>query len=188
MIVLLAFSATLAADDGKTLKVCIPQHTAKNAFFTQIADTLSHHKPDANTHNRVKGIQLASIDQILITDNPFKGNQANQILSSELRDRALQEQCDYVLVVSLPDVNTARSPQPNVMSPNQQSTTSTYDPYMRRQDPENYVRVKYQIYARDPATAPIDGFITTHEAAPYQAVVAHALDMLANQVFTKLTK
>ena len=188
LIVLLACSAILTADDGKTLRVCIPQHTAKNAFFTQVANTLTHHKPDANTHNRVIGTQLPGIDQILITDNPFKGNQANQALSSELRDRAIQEHCDYVLVVSLPDISTARSPQPNVWSPGEQSTTSTYDPYMRRQDPENYVRVKYQLYARDPATAPSDGFIATHDAAPYQAVLSQALDLLANQVFTKLTK
>ena len=135
------------AEEGETRNVCIPQHTAKDALLSQLANTLSRHKPDANTQTRLKGAQLASIDQILITDNPFKGNQATQTLSNELRNRAIQEHCDYVLVVSLPDVRTARSPQPDVWSPNRQSTTSTYDPYMRRQDPENYVRVKYQIYA-----------------------------------------
>jgi hypothetical protein len=164
-IALLSLSATLVAEEGKTLNVCIAQHTGKDALLSQLANTLSHHKPDANTHTRLKGVQLASIDRILITDNPFKGNQATQTLSDELRGRAIQEHCDYVLVVSLPEVRTARSPQPNVWSPNQQSTTSSYDPYMRRQDPENYVRVKYQIYARDRATAPMDGFVTTHDAA-----------------------
>jgi hypothetical protein len=185
---LVIFSPTLAAEEGKTLTVCIPQHSGKDALLSQLANTLSEHKPDKNTHIRLKGVQLGGIDQILVTDNPFKGNQANQTLSAELRDRAVQEHCDYILVVSLPDISTARSPQPNVASPNIQSTTNTYDPYMRRQDPENYVRVKYQIYARDPATAPVDGFVATHAAAPYQAVVGEALGMLGNQVFTKLAK
>lgn len=185
---LLAFPTAGAAEDDKTLNVCIPQHTAKDALLSQLASTMSHHKPDKNTHIRLQGVQLPNIDQILITDNPFKGNQANQTLSPELRDRAVQEHCDYILVVSLPDVSTARSPQPNVASPDIQSTTNTYDPYMRRQDPDNYVRVRYQLYARDPAKSPIEGFVTTHDSAPYQAVVAQALDLLGNQVFTKLTK
>jgi hypothetical protein len=59
---------------------------------------------------------------------------------------------------------------------------------MRRQDPDNYLRVSYQLYARDPATPPVEGFVTTHDSAPYQAVVAQAFDLLANQVFTKLAK
>ena len=74
------------------------------------------------------------------------------------------------------------------MAPNQQSTTNTYDPYMRKQDPDNYVRVSYQLYARDPAKSPLEGFVTAHDSAPYQAVIAQALDMMANQVFTKLAK
>ena len=187
-ITLLTFRIVLVADDGKTVTVCIPQHTAKDALLSQVASTLSHHNPDRNTGIRFKGVQLAGVDQILVTDNPFKGNQANQTLSPELRDRAVQEHCDYVLVISLPDVRTARSPRPNVLSPNTQSTTNTYDPYMRRQDPDYYVRVSYQLYSRDPATRPFEGFVTTHDSAPYQAVVAQALDLLANQVFTKLAK
>jgi hypothetical protein len=183
-----AVSTAAATDEGKTLNVCVPQHTAKDPMLSQVANTLSHHKPDKNTRIRLQGVQLANVDQILVTDNPFKGNQAKQTLSSELRDRAVQEHCDYVLVVSLPDVSTARSPQPNVVAPNQQSTTSTYDPYMRRQDPDNYVRVIYKLYARDSATPPVDGFVTAHDSAPYQAVVFQALDLLANQVFTKLAK
>jgi hypothetical protein len=186
-IVLLVFPARIAAEE-KTLNVCIPQHTAKDALLSQLASTISRHKPDRNTHIRLQGIQIPNIDQILITDNPFKGDQAKQTLAPELRDRAIQEHCDYILVVSLPDVSTARSPQPNVVSPNTQSTTNTYDPYMRRQDPDNYVRVKYQLYARDPAKSPTEGFVTTHDSAPYQAVVSQALDMLGNQVFTKLAK
>jgi hypothetical protein len=183
-----AFPAGSAAEEEKVLNVCIPQHSGKDALLSQLANTISSHKPDRNTHIRLKGVQLGSIDQILVTDNPFKGNQANQTLSAELRDRAIQEHCDYILVVSLPDISTARSPQPDVASPNIQSTTNTYDPYMRRQDPENYVRVKYQLYARDPAKSPSEGFVTTHDAAPYQAVVAQALDLLGNQVFAKLAK
>jgi len=188
IVLMLVLLATVAAGDDKTLNVCIPQHTAQNALLSQLANTISHHKPDKNTHIRLQGMQLANIDQILFTDNPFKGNQANQTLSPELRDRAVQEHCDYILVVAIPEVSTARSPQPNVASPNVQSTTNTYDPYMRRQDPENYVRVKYQLYARDPAKPPVEGFVTTHDAAPYQAVVAQALDLLGNQVFAKLAK
>ena len=179
--------AGLAAEE-KVVNVCIPQHSGKDALLSQLAGTISHHKPDKNTHIRLQGVQLPNVDQILITDNPFKGNQANQVLSPELRARAVQEQCDYILVVSLPDISTARSPQPDVASPNIQSTTNTYDPYMRRQDPDNYVRVKYQLYARDPAKSPLEGFVTTHDSAPYQAVVAEALDQLGNQVFAKLSK
>ena len=187
-ITLLIFPVDLLADEGKTLTVSIPQHTAKDALLSQVRNTLSHHKADRNTGIRLKGVQLAGVDQILVTDNPVKGNQANQTLSPQLRDRAVQEHCDYVLVVSLPDVRTARSAQPNVLSSNTQSTTDTYDPYMRRQDPDNYVRVSYQLYARDPAARPVEGFVTIHDSAPYQAVVAQALDLLANQVFTKLAK
>lgn len=185
---LLALSANLAAEDGKTLKVCLPQRTASDAMMHQVATDLSQHKPDKTTRIRLEGVQLANIDEILVTDNFFKGNQAKQTLSGEVRNRAVQEKCDYILVVAIPDVSTARSPQPNVLSPNQQSTTSTYDPYMRRQDTDNYVQVKYRLYARDPATAPLDGFVTTHDSAPQQAVVHQALSMLANQVFTRLTK
>jgi hypothetical protein len=187
-ITLLAPSSAIAGDELKTLNVCIPQHTAKDAHLSQLASTISQHKPDRNTHIRLQGVLLPNMDQILITDNPFKGNQAAQTLSPELHDRAIQEHCDYILVVSLPDVSTARSPQPNVASPNTQATTNTYDPYMRRQDTDNYVRVKYQLYPRDSAKSPIAGFVTTHDSAPYQAVVSQALDMLGNQVFTKLAK
>ena len=90
-ITLLTFPAVLSADDGKILTVCIPQHTAKDALLSQVASTISHHKPDRNTGIRFEGVQLAGVDQILVTDNPFKGNQANQTLSPELRDRAVQE-------------------------------------------------------------------------------------------------
>ena len=50
---------------------------------------------------------------------------------------------------------------------------------------DNYVRGGHQLYARDPATRPVEGFV---HFAPYQAVVAQALDLLANQVCTKLAK
>lgn len=180
--------APLRAQDGKTLKVCIPQHTASDAQLHQVATTLTNHKPDKATHIRIQGVQLANIDQILFTDNVFKGSQATQTLTSEVHDRAQQEHCDYLLVVSLPEIKTARSPQPNLLNDQPLATTNTNDPYMRRQDPDNYVRVKYLLYRLEPPAAPLDGFVTTHDAAPYQAVVATALDMMANQVFTKITK
>lgn len=185
---LLLFVAPAYGGDGPTLKVCIPQHTAADAMMHQVAGSLSSHKPDKSTQTRTQGVQLPNIEQILDTDNLFKGNLARQNLSSEVRDRATQEHCDYVLVISLPEVSTARSSQPNAWFPEQQSTTNTGDPYMRRQDPDYYVHIKYRIYRADPAAAPIDGFVATHNAAPPQAVVSAALDMLANQVFAKLAK
>jgi len=185
---LLVYVTPLCAEDGKTFKVCIPQHTASNALLHQVATTLSSHKPDKATHTKVQGVELLGLDQILYTDNVFKGNFAKQTLSTEARDRASKEQCDYLLVISLPDVKTARSAQPNAWSPEQQATTNTGDPYMRKQDPDIYVQVKYRLYHLDATETSIDGFVTTHEAAPQQAVVSQALDMLANQVFTKITK
>lgn len=185
---LLLFVASGYGEDGSTVKVCIPQHTASDAMMHQVASSLSGHKPDKSTHTRTEGVQLANIEQILDTDNLFKGNLAKQNLSTEASTRAIQEHCDYVLVISLPDVRTARSPQPNAWSPDQPSTTNTGDPYMRRQDPDYYVQIKYRLYRADPASPPLDGFIATHNAAPPQAVVAQALDMLANQVFTKVAK
>jgi hypothetical protein len=59
---------------------------------------------------------------------------------------------------------------------------------MRKQDTENYVQVKYRLYRMDAALSSYDGFVSTHQAAPEQAVVSIALDMMANQVFTKITK
>jgi hypothetical protein len=185
---LLAHITPLCAEDGKTVKVCIPQHTASNALLHQVATILSSHKPDKASHTRVQGAELLGLDEILYTDNVFNGSYAKQTLSTEALDRARQEQCGYLLVISLPDVETARSPQPNVWAPNQQATTSTPDPYMRKQDPEYYVRVKYRLYRLDATVSTTDGFVTTHDAAPANAVVAAALDMLANQVFTKITK
>jgi hypothetical protein len=44
------------------------------------------------------------------------------------------------------------------------------------------------VYARDRAKSPVEGFVSAHDSAPYQAVIAQALVMMANQVFTKLTK
>ena len=185
---LLVCVTPLCAEDGKTLKVCIPQHTASNALLHQVAASLSSHKPDKATHTRLQSVELLGLDEILHTDNIFKGNYAKQTLSAEARDRANKEGCNYLLVISLPDVRTARSAQPNAWSPDQQLTTNTGDPYTRRQDPDYYVQVKYRLYHLEPAETSIDGFVATHEAAPQQAVVSQALDMLANQVFTKLTK
>jgi len=185
---LLVCVTPLCAEDGKALKVCIPQHTASNALLHQVAASLSSHKPDKATHTRLQSVELLGLDEILHTDNVFKGNYAKQTLSTEARDRANKEGCNYLLVISLPDVRTARSAQPNAWSPDQQLTTNTGDPYTRRQDPDYYVQVKYRLYHLEPAETSIDGFVATHEAAPQQAVVSQALDMLANQVFTKLTK
>ena len=185
---LLVCVTPLCAEDGKTLKVCIPQHTASNALLHQVAASLSSPKPDKATHTRLQSVELLGLDEILYTDNVFKGNYAKQTLSTEARDRANKEGCNYLLVISLPDVRTARSAQPNAWSPDQQLTTNTGDPYTRRQDPDYYVQVKYRLYHLEPAETSIDGFVATHEAAPQQAVVSQALDMLANQVFTKLTK
>ena len=187
-VVLLAFVPAVCADDGKTLRVCIPYHTASDAQLHQVATTLSGHKPDKASHLRAQGVELASLDQILYTDDPYKGRLANQALTGEVRDRANKELCDYLLVISLPDVKTARSAQPNAWNPDQQSTANTRDPYMRRQDPDYYVEVKYRLYRLNPAADSSDGLVSTHDAAPQQAVVAHALDMLANQVFSKITK
>ena len=170
---LLVCVTPLCAEDGKTLKVCIPQHTASNALLHQVATSLSSHKPDKATHTRLQGVELLGLDEILYTDNVFKGNYAKQTLSTEARDRANKEGCNA---------------QPNAWSPDQQLTTNTGDPYTRRQDPDYYVQVKYRLYHLEPAETSIDGFVATHEAAPQQAVVSQALDMLANQVFTKLTK
>ena len=185
---LLVCVTPLCAEDGKTLKVCIPQHTASNALLHQVAASLSSHKPDKATHTKLQSVELLGLDEILHTDNVFKGNYAKQTLSTEARDRANKEGCNYLLVISLPDVRTARSAQPNAWSPDQQLTTNTGDPYTRRQDPDYYVQVKYRLYHLEPAETSIDGFVATHEAAPQQAVVSQALDMLANQVFTKITK
>lgn len=176
------------ADDGATLNVCIPQHTASNALLHQVATSLSSHKRDKSTHIKVEGRELEGLDEILYTDNPFKGNFAKQTISTEARDRALKERCGYLLVIALPDVKTARSAQPNAWFPEQQSTTNTGDPYMRKQDPDVYVQVKYRLYRLGANESSIDGFVTTHAAEPAQAVVAQALDMLANQVFSKVTK
>jgi len=186
--VLLAHVSLVFAEDAEPIKVCIPQHTASNALLHQVATTLSNHKPAKGGHTRVQGVELLGLDQILDTDNPFKGHLANQTLNSAARDRAHEQKCSYLLVISLPDAKTARSPQPNAWSPEQQSTTNTRDPYMRRQDPDVYVEVKYRLYRLDAAQTSTDGFVTTHEAAPEQAVVSHVLDMLANQIFTKVTK
>jgi len=185
---LLAYATPLFAEDGKTLKVCIPEHTASNAQLHQVATSISSHKPDKATHTKLQGVELLGLDEILHTDNVFKGNLAKQTLSTEARDRAGKEQCDYLLVISVPDAKTARSAQPNAWSPDQQLTTNTGDPYMRRQDPDIYVEVKYRLYHLVTTETSIDGFVATHQAAPQQAVVSQALDMLANQVFTKLTK
>jgi hypothetical protein len=185
---LLSAVTALGADDGNTVKVCIPQHTASNALLHQVTTNLSSHKPDKATHTKTQGVELLGIDQILHTDNPFKENLANQSLTTEVLDRANQEKCTYVLVISLPDVKTAQSGQPNVWSPERQATSNTSDPYTRRQDPEIYVEVKYRLYRLDAAPTSVDGFVTTHEAAPQNAVVSNALNMLANQVFTKITK
>ena len=185
---LLAYATPLFAEDGKTLKVCIPEHTASNAQLHQVATSISSHKPDKATHTKLQGVELLGLDEILHTDNVFKGNLAKQTLSTEARDRAGKEQCDYLLVISVPDAKTARSAQPNAWSPDQQLTTNTGDPYMRRQDPDIYVEVKYRLYHLVTSETSIDGFVATHQAAPQQAVVSQALDMLANQVFTKLTK
>ena len=181
------FVPALCADDGKTVRVCIPQHTASNTLFHQLSTTLSNHKADKTSHMRAQGVEVTGLDQILNTDNPYKGNYATQTLTQEMRDRATQEKCDYILVVSLPDVKTARSGQPSAWSPDQPATTNTGDPYMRKQDPDIYVQVKYRLYRVDPA-ASYDGFVSTHYAAPEQAVVSQAFDMLANQVFTKVAK
>ena len=185
---LLAYATPLFAEDGKTLKVCIPEHTASNAQLHQVATSISSHKPDKATHTKLQGVELLGLDEILHTDNVFKGNLAKQTLSTEARDRAGKEQCDYLLVISVPDAKTARSAQPNAWSPDQQLTTNTGDPYMRRQDPDIYVEVKYRLYHLVTTETSIDGFVATHQAAPQQAVVYQALDMLANQVFTKITK
>jgi len=185
---LLAYATPLFAEDGKTLKVCIPEHTASNAQLHQVATSISSHKPDKATHTKLQGVELLGLDEILHTDNVFKGNLAKQTLSTEARDRAGKEQCDYLLVISVPDAKTARSAQPNAWSPDQQLTTNTGDPYMRRQDPDIYVEVKYRLYHLVTTETSIDGFVATHQAAPQQAVVSQALDMLANQVFTKITK
>jgi hypothetical protein len=185
---LLLYVTPLFADDGATLNVCIPQHTASNALLHQLATSLSSHKRDKTSHTKVQGLELEGLDEILYTDNPYKGNFAKQSLSTGARDRALKEQCSYLLVIALPDVKTARSAQPNAWSPEPQATTNTGDPYMRNQDPDIYVQVKYRLYRLGANESFIDGFVTTHAAAPQQAVVAQALDMLANQVFSKVTK
>jgi hypothetical protein len=39
--------------------------------------------------------------------------------------------------------------------------------------------VSCPLYFRDPATLPVEGFVTTPDSAPYQAVVAQPLDLLA---------
>lgn len=183
-----AFVAPVVAEDAKTVKVCIPQHTASDALLHQVSNNLSGHKPDKASHTKVQGVEILGLDEILYTDNPFNGTLAKQSLSTEARDRAVQQQCGYILVISLPDVKTARSPQPNAWFPDQQATTNTGDPYMRKQDPDVYVEVKYRLYRLTAAETAIDGFVTTHDAAPQQAVVAAALNMLTNQVFTKVTK
>ena len=187
-IALLVYVVPLCAEDSKTLKVCIPQHTASNALLHQVTTSLSSHKPDKATHTKVQAAELLGLDEILYTDNPFKGNFAKQTLSTEARDRASKEDCGYILVIGVPDVKTARAGQPSAWSPDQQLTTNTGDPYMRKQDPDIYVQVKYRIYRLDTTSDSIDGFVATHAAAPQQAVISQALDMLANQVFTKLTK
>ena len=185
---LLLYVAPTFAEDGTTLKVCIPQHTASDALLHQVATSLSSHKRDKTTHTKVQGLELVGLDEILYTDNPFKGNYAKQTISTEARDRALKGECSYLLVIALPDVKTARSAQPNAWFPEQQSTTNTGDPYMRKQDPDVYVQVKYRLYRLGANESSFDGFVTTHTSEPAQAVVAQALDMLANQVFSKVTK
>lgn len=185
---LLLYVTPLFADDGTTLNVCIPQHTASNALLHQVATSLSSRKRDKTSHIKVEGRELEGLDEILYTDNPFKGNFAKQTISTEARDRALKEQCSYLLVIAVPDVKTAQSAQPNAWFPDQQVTTNTGDPYMRKQDTDVYVQVKYRLYRLGANESSIDGFVTTHAAAPPQAVVAQALDMLANQVFSKVTK
>ena len=187
-VALLSCVSSLSAGDDSTVKVCIPQHTASNALLHQFASDLSTHKPDKATHTRAQGVEILGIDQILYTDSPFNGNLANQSLSTEVIARAHQEQCTYLLVIALPDIKTARSTQPNAWSPDQQATTNTGDPYMRKQDSDIYVEVKYRLYRLDATPTSIDGFVSTHDAAPQTVVVSNALNMLANQVFTKVTK
>ena len=72
-ITLLTCPVVLLADPGKTLTVSIPSHTAKGALLSQVASTISHHKADRDAGVRFEAVQLAGVDQILVADNPFKG-------------------------------------------------------------------------------------------------------------------
>jgi len=172
------FLPNLHADEGKVVRVCIPFHSGNDALLHQLANTLDDHKPDKGTHANAVGIELGGVSEILDKES----------LADETRAKAGQNQCNFVLVLINPDIKASLSYQPNVWYPEQQETTSTRDPYLRRQDRQYYVVVKYRLFRLDSTTAAIQGFITTHEAAPERTVVSNALAMLANQVFTRVTK
>jgi len=183
-VILLTVVPSVGADDNKVVRVCIPFHMGKDGLINRLATTLDNHKPAKNTHTKVEGVELNNVEEIAekvrISDKDR--------LSDETLARARQSRCDYVLVLYNPDLASARTYQPNVMYPEQQMTTSTVDPLMRKQDPDIYVVIKYRLFHIDSSDAAADGFVSDHEAAPQNAVVASALDMLANQVFTKVTK
>ena len=174
----LLFLSAGAAEESKVVRVCIATHSANDALLLQLSNTLRNHKPAKTSHARVEGLQIGGLSEVTEKEN----------LSDEARDKARQNQCDFVLVVTNPDVRSSLSAQPNVMHPETQETTSTYDPYVRRLDRDSYVTIKCRLYPIDSATTSAEGFVSTHDAAPERAVVSAALDMLANQVFTKVTK
>jgi hypothetical protein len=175
---LVLVSAGNAEENNKVVRVCIATHSSNDALLLQLGNTLHNHKPAKTSHVRVEGLQVGGLSEVMEKEN----------LSEEARDKARKNRCDYVLVVNNPDVKSSLSAQPNVMHPERQETTSTYDPYMRRQDHDFYVTINYRLYPIDSATTSAEGFVSTHDAAPERAVVSAALDMLANQVFTKVTK
>lgn len=175
---LLVLSSAGDAEENRVVRVCIATHSANDALLLQLSNTLRNHKPAKTSHARVEGLQIGGLSEVTEKEN----------LSDEARDKARQNHCDYVLVVNNPDVRSARSAQPNVVYPERQETTSTYDPYMRRQDHDSYVTINYRIFPIESATTSAEGFVSTHDSAPERAVVSAALDMLANQVFSKVAK
>jgi hypothetical protein len=125
-------------------------------LLLQLSNTLHNHKPAKTSHARVEGLQIGGLPEVTEKEN----------LSDEARDKARQNRCDYVLVVNNPDVRSSLSAQPNVLHPERQETTSTYDPYMRRQDHDFYVTINYRLFPIESATTSAEGFVSTHDAAP----------------------
>jgi hypothetical protein len=198
---LLTAASVCSGQQNWTVRVCVNLETATlggqitnsqraNVTFLHIqTDALSSHKPDKARHLVLEGMavpQLGEPPSGIPGRSPYE-KYGNSLSDADLKI-ARDNSCDYVLFSLVSNTAAQFGAVPHTAFPT--PTQSIGAPYggADTQAAEVAISVTYRLHRITPRAPVVEGTVSAHDTAPAYGLTSRALNMVANQVFTKIAK
>jgi len=143
-------------------------------------NALSEHKPAKAQHFVLQGVALPQLGEPpsgIPNRSPYE-KYGSQLSDADLK-MAQENHCDYLLFSLVWDSAAALGELPH---------TSLSPSYGGDLYPRSQISIKYRLHQLNPRAPVIEASVFTHDTGPPAGIMLRALDLVAAQVFDKISK